>query len=350
MINPSGPPTAVDTLTVGGVPTMGMGFPLFTGNHFFVDPVNGMDGNTGLNAQDAFATLYRAHDQMTAGNNDVCHLIDNGESGGSARLSVANKTAGLGSTATDGVLEWSKSACHLVGTCAPTRVSQRARIAPPTGTYTQATFGSGNFVVVTGDGCMFANFSTYHGFSTGGTNQICWTETGQRNFYYNVHLGGMGDQASADDAGSRSLKIGTGGQGENTFVSCVIGLDTVTRGAANASIEFAGATPRNTFIDCTLPFMADASTPLGIIGSGAGNMDRWQEFIGCRFINNVQSTSSTLSGLSTLAASSGGLILMKGCTMVGITEWGTDATSRGQIYVDGAAPTAASSGIAVNPT
>jgi hypothetical protein len=41
---------------------------------------------------------------------------------------------------------------------------------------------------------------------------------------------------------------------------------------------------------------------------------------------------------------------MKDCTLVGITEFGTDATSRGQIYVDGAAATAATTGIAVNPT
>jgi hypothetical protein len=41
---------------------------------------------------------------------------------------------------------------------------------------------------------------------------------------------------------------------------------------------------------------------------------------------------------------------MKDCTLVGISEFGTDATTRGQVYVDGGAPTAGSSGIAVNPT
>jgi hypothetical protein len=57
-----------------------------------------------------------------------------------------------------------------------------------------------------------------------------------------------------------------------------------------------------------------------------------------------------MSGLVTLPASAGGLLLMKDCTLVGITEFGTDATSRGQIYVDGASVVAATSGIAVNPT
>jgi hypothetical protein len=57
-----------------------------------------------------------------------------------------------------------------------------------------------------------------------------------------------------------------------------------------------------------------------------------------------------MNGLATLPASAGGLLMMKDCSMVGITEFGTDATTRGQIYVDGGAPTAATSGIAVNPT
>lgn len=43
-------------------------------------------------------------------------------------------------------------------------------------------------------------------------------------------------------------------------------------------------------------------------------------------------------------------MLTSDCTLVGITEFGTDATSRGQIYVDGGTVTAATSGIAVNPT
>ena len=92
------------------------------------------------------------------------------------------------------------------------------------------------------------------------------------------------------------------------------------------------------------------ATVLGYIGTGSGNMDRSNVFDSCIFDNAVQSTSTTMSGLGTLAASAGGLLLFKDCTLVGITEFGTDATTRGQCYVDGAAPTAATSGIAVNPT
>jgi hypothetical protein len=332
---------------VNGVPLIPnvSGIPL-TGNWFFVDPANGSDGNPGT-GDAPLATLYRAHALCTSGNNDVVVLVSNGASTGSARLSTALAQT-IDSSATTGTLVWSKNACHLIGAGAPTVVSQRARIAPPTGTYTQATFGSGNFVSVTGSGCIFSNFSLFNGFSTGGTNQICWTDTGGRNYYNGVDFGGMGDAASANSTGSRSLKISTAG--ENTFVNCTIGLDTVTRTAANASLEFSGGTARNTFRNCIFPFQGNTAGILGVTVAAASGIDRWQIFDNCSFINNVQSTSTTMSGLSTLVASSGGLLLVQNSRMVGITEWGTDATSRGQIYVDMSAPDAAAGGVTTNPT
>jgi len=330
-----------------GVPVLGSisGVP-FTGNYYFVDPASGADGNEG-SAESPLATLYEAHRRCTDGNNDVVILVGNGQSSGTARLSLANAQA-IDSTATTGTLTWSKNATHLVGVCAPTQVGQRARIAPPTGTYTASTFGANVFVNVTGAGCLFSNLDIYCGFSTGSTTMVAWQDSGGRNAYQNVNIQGLADAASAGASGARVLKIT--GSGENTFYNCVIGVDTVTRSAANASIEFASGTARNIFLGCTFPFQTSASTPLGIITSAAAALDRWQKFEGCSFINNVQSTSTTMSGLATLAASSGGLLLMKDCTLVGITEFGTDATSRGQIYIDGGTVTAGTAGIAVNPT
>lgn len=332
-----------------GVPMLGGigGIPL-TGTYIFCDPARGSDGNDGSAPDQAVATLYRAHALATAGRNDVVVLIGDGSTTGTARLSKALAQS-IDSSATTGVLTWSKNATHLIGVTAPAMVAQRARIAPPSGTYTQSTFGSGNFVTVSASGCIFANFSLFHGFSTGGADQICWTVTGSRNYHWNVQFGGMGDQASADDAGSRSIKIGSGGSGENTFDSCVVGLDTVTRGAANSSVEFAGATPRNVFRDCIFPFQTDAATPLGILGSAAACMDRWQLFQRCAFINNIKSTSTTMTALATLAASTGGLIFLQDCQTIGMTDLFSDATTAGQMYVNAATPTAASSSLAINP-
>lgn len=340
--------THLSGLEVAGIPTFGIGgAPMFTGNWYFVDAINGNDGNTGA-ADSPLATIYVAFSKMVSGNNDVCVIVGNGAASGSQRLSVANAQIATPS-ATTGTLAWNKNACHLIGMTAPTMVSQRARLAPPTGTYTQATFNSGNFVVVGGTGCYFANFEVFNGFSTGGAAQIAWTDSGGENFYYNVSLQGAADTYSATHTDSRSLKI-TGGTGSNTFVRCVLGTDTVTRTVANATVEFAGGTPRNTFIDCVFPFQTSNAGVLGLLGTGAACMDRWQMFKGCQFINNISSSSTQMSVLASLTnAAPGGLFdFDPTCTIIGITKWG-DTNALANSYVSQPVPTGATSGIAVNP-
>lgn len=341
-------------ITSFGVPVLGgIGGIPFTGKYWFVDPVNGLDGNPG-NAPGpgkALQTLYRAHELAADGNNDVVILIGNGQASGSARLSLANAQA-VDSTATAGTLNWTKNALHLVGVCAPTGVAQRARIAPPSGTYTQATFGSGNFVVVTGSGCYFSNFSVFNGFSIGGTDQIAWTDNGNRNCYVNVDLFGAADAASGADTGSRSLKIGSGGSGELTFYGCVIGGDTVDRSDANASLEFAGGTPRNTFINCTFPMRATNAGVLSILCTGAASIDRWQRFDNCLFLNAMSSGATAQTVVVSMTnAAPGGYLAMNNCGFVGnsSTNWG-DTNALANMYVLGATPTAASNGIMVNPS
>ena len=334
-------------ITSFGVPVLGTigGLP-FTGNYYFVDPVNGADGNEG-SVELPLKTLYGALNKCTAGNNDVVVLIGDGTAAGSARLSTANAQT-ISSSATTGTLNWNKDATHLIGVCAPTAVAQRARIAPPSGTYTAATFNSDAFINVTANGCYFANISVFCGFSTGSADMIAWTDSGSRNCYSNVNIYGMADAASAGGANARTLKLDGGG--EHTFINCTLGGDTVARSAANATVEFAGGTARNTFVDCIFPFQASAATPLGVTVAAASGMDRWALFKGCSFINNVASTSTTLNAFATLAASAGGMLMIQNTAMVGITEFGSDATSLGQIYVDMAAPSASAGGIAVNPS
>jgi hypothetical protein len=302
------------------------------GTAIYLDPANGADTNDGLTPATAKATLdgtSGAFSVATAGKNDTIYVIGDGATTGTVRV--------------DAAFDWSKAATHLVGISSGVNLSNRSRIAP-----TASTTAFAAFFTVSASGCLFKNIQWFHGFNTGTTSAICLTVTGGRNLFIDCHIAGMGDAASAQNAGSRSLKIS--GTGENQFVSCTIGLDSIARTAANASVEFASATPRNQFIGCTFPFWGSAATPLGYIGSAAGCLDRFTVFNGCLFVNGAQSGSTTLSGLGTLPASAGGLLLMKDCTLVGITEFGTDATTRGQVYVDGAAPTAATSGIAVNPT
>ncbi|MFA5901423.1 MAG: hypothetical protein WC829_20160 [Hyphomicrobium sp.] len=305
-----------------GMPLYGIaGLLPFTGNIFFVDQTLGSDGNTG-GPQDPLKTLGAAHDKCVADNNDVVFLT------GTVHL-----------TAT---LTWSKSRTHLIG-LAPNLLSQaRARIS---------NTGANVFtplVNITASECIFRDIGTFMGMANASA-QICVTVSGGRNEFTRCLFGGMGDATAAAQAGGRSLLI-TGTTGENTFRECQIGLDTITRSAANASVEFAGGTPRNVFERCIFPALTSSATALFGIATGAAAMDRFQLFQDCSFINALKSTGIAMTaGFAFSSASPGGLLLMKTCTAIGLTKWG-DTNALANMYVDGGAPTAATTGLALAPT
>ena len=245
--------------------------------------------------------------------------MGDGTTAGTARLSAT--------------LEWDKDATHLVGVTAPTYVSQRARIS---------TLSGSDFtplVQVTGDGCMFSNVSTFHGDLA--ADGVCWAEEGERNSYGNIHFGGMGTQAAADDAASRSLVIGVAGtgRGEHTFEHCTFGLDTVARGAANPSVEFLGASPRNVFRHCLFLMDRDAAEPVHVL-IGVGGIDRLAWFQDCFFSNFGTDIAEVMS----VDASGGGNVMVQRCSSIGATSIRNGA---GLVFVDGGVPTAATTGIAV---
>jgi hypothetical protein len=230
-----------------------------------------------------------------------------------------------------------------VGISSGVNISNRSRIAPSTGTTAFTPY-----FTVSGSGCLFSNIQWFMGFGTGTTSQIGMLVTGGRNMFVDCHIAGMGDNESAQSAGSRSLKIT--GTGENMFVNCVIGIDTITRTAANASLELGGATPRNQFIGCTFPFMTSSATVLGILGTGNGCVDRFTSFENCSFQNAVGSTSTAMTVLGSFTtASPGGLIILRNCGVVGCTDWG-DANFLANTRVDMAAPSNSAGGLMVQAT
>ena len=309
----------------GYVQSMGYGM---TGTVYYLDPVNGNDTNPGTSPSQAVASLAQGYALLTSGNNDVLVLVSNGATSSTARL-----TAGF---------TWAKSAAHLIGVSSGVNISNRSRIAPTTSATAFA-----NLFTVSGSGCLFSNIEWFHGFGTGVAAEIALTVSGGRNMFYNCHVGGMGDTTGATDTGSRCVLIT--GTGENQFVNCVIGLDTIARTVANANVEFAGGTPRNEFRNCQFIMYATVNTALVGITSAAAAMDRFQLFDRCTVINSIKSGSGTaIAGAFTLAAASGGLIAMRDLATIGVTSLGSDATSKGQIYVFGAANSTSTS-IAANP-
>lgn len=284
-----------------GMPLYGIaGVPPFTGNQFWVDETFGSDGNTG-GPQDPLKTLGQAHTLCTAENNDVVFLS--------------------GSVHTTATLAWSKNKTHLIGLTAPSQ-NNRARISQ-----TGSTVFS-PLVNVTAQGCIFKNFATFHGFADAST-QICWTDSGGRNGYDSVQFLGMGNATAAAQAGSRSLLI-TGSTGENRFTNCQIGLDTVTRATnANASLELAGASPRNVFTGCVFPMLTSLAGDL-FVSIGSGGIDRWVLFDDCFFVNCVDAGGTIATNAITANASAGGSVLLNNSIVLGCTN----VSASGPVYVN----------------
>lgn len=296
-----------------------------TGHSWFVNETTGNDSNNG-SAAAPFATLVKAQAAAVANNNDVVYLI--------------------GTSHQSAPLVWAKNGVSLVGLAAPSD-NDRARISVTAGlTQTQVT-ALHPLVSVTAQGCSFVNLGTFYGFDgvlTPPTASVCWSEAGGRNFYSNVQFLGGGDALMAALAGMRSLTIA--GSGENLFVGCTVGLDTITRAtAANASLELLSGTPRNAFRKCIFQaLISDVSDVFVTVG--ADGMDRYCLFEQCSFLNAVESTSSTMSAAITANASAGGAICVQDCFFLGCTAVATT----GPVYITGNVPVATTSGIAIKAT
>lgn len=308
-----------------GIPTFGAnGLPTYPGQVFFVNETTGSDGNTG-GAEDPFATLTFALSKCNANQNDCV---------------VFEGTIHLTST-----LTWNKNQVHLIGSSGPLKRGKRARISVSGAT------AFAPLVDVTASGCWFTNFGTFYGFNSASNNNICWKDEGGRNCYDLVEFLGFGDgtasTGTSNITGARALLL-TGSTGESTFRSCTFGVDTQTRNATNYTVEIAGASPRNYFYDC------DFEAYLGSSGAsschlliGASGIDRYLNFMRCRFMNSIKSGATAMTQLMNLNAAIGGAILLNQCTGYGYTH--IETTPSNQVFVDNSAPSiAADVGIAVN--
>ena len=303
--------------------------PFTPGNLIYLQPSSSNTQAADGSIQKPYTDLPTAYSAARNGMNDVIILVGNGAASGTARLSAA--------------FTWAKDSTHLIGIDSPVLISQRARIAPTSGVTAFA-----NFFTVSGNGCLFQNIQWFQGFTTGTTSEICMTVTGGRNVFKNCQIAGMGEAAGAQSTGSRHLKVST--TGENVFEDCTIGQDTVTRTVANASVEFAGGTPRNIFRRCYFPVYGSSAGVLVILGTGASCVDRFNEFHDCVFVNAIKSGSTGLTAVGSFtSASPGGLVIFKDCASIGATKFG-DTNFLANSYIDMAAVSDSAGGLGVNPS
>ena len=288
-------PSGVTSFGVPIMPQIPFGM---TSKTFFVHGASGSDGNNGRTPRRALKTVSKAHSLMTAGSNDTCYLMGNGQTSGTAR-----------ETAT---ITWSKDACHLIGVAAPGLVAQRARISTASSTSAVTPI-----INITGDGCMFSDLHFFQDFNTNAAN-VCMAITGERNVFNRCHIAGGGNATAAVHAGTRSLTI-AGTNGEHYFKDCVIGLDTIPRGtAASAEIEITGASTRNWFEDCMILSRTDGTNHDSLL-IGVGGIDRWLMFKNCIFWNDTQGGGTKQAEQLNVNVSAGGTVMLMNCVTFGAT-------------------------------
>lgn len=293
----------------------------YVGDIYYVDPFAGSDtANSGTSQDDALATVAAAYAKCTSGNHDVV---------------IIAPTGGTGRTVETTAITWAKRFTHLIGSAAPTAQDARAGIG----------FDTGGSLVISENGCLFKNLT----FASSADIDETVSITGSYNSFVGVDFKGTFNATSADSTPWRALNI-NGGQ-ENYFVGCAFGSDTVTRGAANATLELENAASRNVFEDCRFVMHADTvGTQTHVLLTGTNAIDRWIEFKNCSFYafstNNTQPVTACMN-LSAQTAT--GHVLVTGFPFLstGITDW--EATASGRIQMQGFTNTANVIGIAVHP-
>ncbi|KKL26603.1 hypothetical protein LCGC14_2393630 [marine sediment metagenome] len=308
-----------------GVPLFGLnGLIPIPGNVYYLDNDRGLDSNNGLDPTRPKKTLSNVHSVMTANQNDVAVLI-------------GHSSAGTGAFRESSNLLWTKNLTHILGT-AYNRVAHRVSLRATSGntTITKAMDNSAQ-------GCLFANFHVFQGNSTA-ADQMAWEESGGRNAHLNLHIGGGGHVTPAARAGSRDIAI-EGSNGENYFSGCVIGLDTVVRGAAMANLSFNAGTARNLFEDCVFQIHTTSSTAPIFITAGTNDIDRWAIFKRCQFTNSGAFTSpgATLAQAFSLSSNLNGPVIMENCLVVGVTA--VETSNSAQLYILGASGVASLKGV-----
>lgn len=302
-------------ITSFGAPVVGdLGFPV-GGDHYFVDPANGNDDNTGKSITQAFKTLGQAQTAATANQNDVVYII-----GGSSGLSES--------------VTWAKDYVHLVGVASPV-FNSRARISAPSA-------AADNWFTVSAGGCIIANIRI-GAFVDVNVNCLV---SGDRNYFWNVAFQGGGHATAGDDANMRSLKL-TGS--ENKFEGCTIGLDTIARAnVASAELELSGGATRNTFSNCLFTKQADGVGNLFVKTVGTSAVDRWNRFHDCTFYSFWTNDADAITAAFDVSSqtATGHFIMSGRQVFIGCDD--IEATASNRLFFEPYTATAAAVGLGIN--
>ena len=309
-----------------GIPVMGAGgIPATKGNVYFVDYGNGSDGNTGKSPTRAFQTLSKANDAVTTNNDDVICLIGNSAHVLTEMLTVSkNRVHFVGVDGTWGRFYGQNAKVEIGVTTATTDVAA-VKNTGIRNSFHNIKFISNN--TLTQALYTFADAGEYALFSS------C-------EFYKSTHLNGNLAAEFVANGDSSQLVNCTFGSLADETVGAVIRPCVLTTGGT-----IAGAKLRdNSFSNCNFWRKAGATNARMVYGGAATDVERLLLFKNCSFISNKLGAATPAAAVTFAAAQTEGTVLLQDCCSVDCTIMATAAVG---IYVAGAVPTFATTGVSV---
>lgn len=293
------------------------------GNVYYVDAATGkgVDTNSGTTWATAFATLSRAITAVTSNNNDII-LIDGN--------TTVTETA---------MVTLSKNRVHIVG------------VNGNLGHYGQGAKVSVGVTTAATDIATFKNTgvrNTFTGIKFINNNTVAEglysvAEGGEFARYCNCEFYKSTD---LDDAGASEFLH----NGDSTqFYNCTFGSSANETGNIRANVlvtaTLSGKKCRDTYFEnCIFLAKADDTDKVMVYGANATDVERMLLMKDCTFVNNILSAGTPAHAVGFGAAQTQGSVILKNCTSVDCTVMAQAAVG---IYVDGAVPTFATSGVSV---
>ena len=279
-----------------GIPMMGGQGLTMPGTAYFVDSVNGSDGNVGKSLDKPLKTIEKAYSVTKSGNNDVIYVVGNGTA-----YSIA------------AAITWSNTFTHMVGLTAPIPHGNRARL----------TMGADmtSILTVSCQGNIFSNFQIQHGRGTG-TNVDSVIVSSNRNYFNNVGFNGPLN-ATEGAAAYNELTMASGAQ-DNMFERCTFGQwTTAVSSTTGYEIEFKGNNAQTCFKDCMIfTYASSTSHVLVAAAVNLGGEAALVRFDGCTFANMDNDKTLTIA----ISEPTHGIVLLKDCAAYNITDW-SDTTN-----------------------
>jgi len=293
------------------------------GDIWYVDYRNGNDSNGGQSWRDAFKTYGKAISSATDNNNDII-LIDGDSTVVEAAMVSITKNR-LHTIGINGMLghygQGVKISCALS--------TGATNIATVQNTGVRNTFM----------GIKFMNSNTVneglYAFAEGGE----FTRFFNCEFYKETDL----DETAAADL----LHNGDSAM----FYDCSFGstanivADNKIRPNVKVTATLAGKKCRDSYFEnCLFLSKAGGTEFVNVYGANATDVERMLLMKDCTFINNILSAATPAHAVGFGAAQTEGVVILKNCTSVDHTVMAQAAVG---IYVDGAVPTFATTGVSV---